>query len=319
MTSTSRGIDVSAYQPAQDWAAHKRSGLAFAFAKASEGQTSRDPKFATHVKGIKAAGLVAGAYHFAWPNQDAAKEAANYIAAVKAYAGAGFLHWLDLERYSDGRNYRGRTAEQIRAYAVAWIAAVQKAFPGQRVGIYTSADDITHGHVPAGVTLWYPAYPGQRVDTFAEAEAAARPAPSGRKPLIWQFTSTPGSGPRVDSNICYLSPSALRAWAEGDTAPSKPSTPNKPTTPKPYTPPAFPIGLAPGKSRPSAVALQRALKAAGFMPKGVKESPNYGPATQAATARFHDAHPQYRAAGNTHDVKIGPRGWAALFRLAYGK
>jgi GH25 family lysozyme M1 (1,4-beta-N-acetylmuramidase) len=313
MTGTSRGIDVSAYQPAQDWAEHKRNGLAFAFAKASEGQTTHDPKFATHIKGIAAAGLVRGAYHFAWPNQSAAREAANYIAAVKAHAGPGFLHWLDLEAYSDRRNYRGRTADQIRAYAAAWIAAVQKAFPGQRVGIYTSADDIAHGHVPAGVTLWYPAYPGQRVDTFAEAEAAARPKPSGRTVTIWQFTSTPARGPRVDSNLCYMSAAALRTWAAGGTAPSKP------TAPKPYTPPPFPKGLAPGKSTPSAVALQRAAKAAGYMPKSVKESPHYGPATKAAVIRFHTAHPQYRAAGVSKDPAIGPRGWAALFRLAYGK
>ncbi|MFD8216219.1 glycoside hydrolase family 25 protein [Streptomyces sp. NPDC059697] len=311
MTSTSRGIDVSAYQPAQDWAAHKRSGLAFAFAKASEGQISRDPKFAAHVKGIKAAGLVAGAYHFAWPNQDAAKEAANYIATVKPYAGAGFLHWLDLEAYSDRRNYRGRTAEQIRAYAVAWIVAAQKAFPGQRVGIYTSADDIAHGHVPAGATLWYPAYPGSRVDTFAEAEAAARPTPSGRKPLIWQFTSTPASGPRVDSNLCYMSASALRTWAKGDAA--------EDDKPHAYTPPAFPEGLAPGKAKPSAVTLQRALKQGGFMAKSVPESPNYGPKTQAGVIAFHNAHPQYRAAGKSKDPAIGPKGWAALHRLAYDK
>jgi GH25 family lysozyme M1 (1,4-beta-N-acetylmuramidase) len=307
MTSTCRGIDVSAYQSAQDWTALKSGGLSFAFAKASEGQTTHDPKFGAHVTGIKAAGLVAGAYHFAWPNQSAAKEAANYIAAVKAHAGPGFLHWLDLEAYSDRRNYRGRTADGIRAYAAAWIAAVQKAFPGQRVGIYTSADDIAHGHVPTGVPLWYPAYPGQRVDTFTEAEAASRPTPSGRKPLIWQFTSTPAKGPRVDSNLCYMSAAELRTWAAGDTAP------------KPYTPPPFPKGLAPGKSTPSAVALQRAAKAAGYMPKSVKESPHYGPATKAAVIRFHTAHPQYRAAGLSKDPAIGPRGWAALFRLAYGK
>lgn len=319
MTSTCRGIDVSAYQSAQDWAALKSSGLSFAFAKASEGQSTHDPKFSAHIAGIKAAGLVRGAYHFAWPNQSAAREAANYIAAVKAHAGPGFLHWLDLEAYSDRRNYRGRTADQIRAYAAAWIAAVQHAFPGQRVGIYTSADDIAHGHVPAGVPLWYPAYPGQRVDTFAEAEAASRPTPSGRKPLIWQFTSTPAKGPRVDSNLCYMSAAALRTWAAGDTEPSKPPTPSKPTTPKPYTPPAFPKGLAPGRAKPSAVTLQRALKKAGHMAKNVPESPNYGPKTQAGVIAFHNAHPQYRAAGKSKDPAIGPRGWAALFRLAYGK
>ncbi|GHF73877.1 glycoside hydrolase family 25 protein [Streptomyces thermodiastaticus] len=214
--ATCRGIDVSAYQGTQDWAAHKRAGVVFAFAKASEGQSTHDPKFATHITGIIKAGLVPGAYHFAWPNQSAAKEAANYIAAVKPYAGRGFTHWLDLERYSDGRNYSGRTATQIRAYVTTWIGAVQAAFPGQRVGVYTSASDLAAGHVPAGVPLWYPAYPGTRVDTYAEAEAAAQPRPSGRTPLIWQFTSDPDGPARIDQSIAYMSAPAFRAWAAGE-------------------------------------------------------------------------------------------------------
>jgi GH25 family lysozyme M1 (1,4-beta-N-acetylmuramidase) len=214
--ATCRGIDVSAYQATQDWGALKADGITFGFAKASEGQKSRDAKFATHIKGIKGAGLIAGAYHFAWPNQDAATEAANYIAAVKSYTGAGFLHWLDLEEYSDGRNYKGKTAAQIKAYAAAWVAAVKAAFPGQRVGIYTSASDIAAGHVPSDVPLWYPAYPGTSVDTYAEAQAHARPAPSGRTVTIWQFTSDPaGSDPKVDQNIAYMSAADFRAWAAG--------------------------------------------------------------------------------------------------------
>lgn len=208
--ATSRGIDVSAYQGAQDWAAHKKAGLAFAFAKASEGERTHDARFATHIKGIVAAGLVPGAYHFAWPNQSATTEAANYIAAVKPYARAGvFTHWLDLERMSDGRNYQGRTAAQIKAFAEAWIAAVHHAFPGQRVGVYTSASDIAAGHVPAGVPLWYPAYPWGAA-AYAKAEAATQPRPSGRAPLIWQFTSTP-----MDRSICYLSAAQLHEWAAG--------------------------------------------------------------------------------------------------------
>ncbi|WP_405994950.1 glycoside hydrolase family 25 protein [Streptomyces sp. NBC_00986] len=217
--ATCRGMDVSAYQGTQNWASLRRDGLVFAFAKASEGQHSRDAKFDTHIAGIIKAQLIPGAYHFAWPNQPVAAEAANYISAVKPYAkaGVGFTHWLDLERYSDGRNYAGRSAAQIKAWAAAWIAAVKAAFPGQAVGIYTSASDLTAGHVPAGVPLWYPAYPGTRVDTYAEAEATAQPRPSGRYPLIWQFTSDPAGAARVDQSIAYLSEAALRAWAGGDT------------------------------------------------------------------------------------------------------
>jgi len=209
--ATCRGMDVSAYQGTQDWAALRKGGLVFAFAKASEGEHSRDAKFDTHIAGIIKAGLIPGGYHFAWPTQSAAAEAANYISAVRPYAKRGFTHWLDLERYSDGRNYGSRTAAQIKTWAAAWIAAVQAAFPGQRVGIYTSASDLTAGRVPAGVPLWYPAYPWGAA-AYSKAETAAQPKPSGRAPLIWQFTSQP-----VDRSIAYLSEAALRAWAGGTT------------------------------------------------------------------------------------------------------
>lgn len=206
---TCRGLDVSTYQSPQDWAARKTEGVVFAFAKASEGQTSHDPHFDAHIRGIIAAGLVPGAYHFAWPNQDPAREATNYITAVKVYARPGFVHWLDLERYSDGRNYAGRTSAQILGWVKAWLSIVQGAFPDQRVGVYTSADDVANGHLPEGVDWWYPAYPWGAA-AYSRAEAASRPKVAGRQPLIWQFTSQP-----IDRNIAYLSTADLRAWAAG--------------------------------------------------------------------------------------------------------
>lgn len=96
-------------------------------------------------------------------------------------------------------------------------------------------------------------------------------------------------------------------------------TPSKPTTPKPYTPPAFPAGLAPGKAKPSARTLQKALKKAGFLAASVAEADNYGPQTKDAVVKFHNKHTAYRAAGVVKDPAIGPKGWAALFRLAYSK
>jgi lysozyme len=211
--TTSRGLDVSAYQGIQDWAGLAHSGLTFAFAKASEGQHSRDQRFDTHIAGIIKAGLIPGAYHYGWPTQSPAAESANYIAAVRPYARRGFIHVLDLERRTDGANYAGRSHAQIRAWAVAWITAVAAAFPGQRVGIYTSGDDIASGHLPGNEDfLWYPAYPSGAM-SHEQAEQRPQPAPSGKHPLFWQFTSTP-----VDRSLAYLSPAALRAWANGDTA-----------------------------------------------------------------------------------------------------
>ncbi|MER6334090.1 hypothetical protein ABT298_33250 [Streptomyces sp. NPDC001034] len=78
------------------------------------------------------------------------------------------------------------------------------------MGVYTSADDIAAGRAPDGVPLWYPAYPWGPA-SYQRAEAAARPAPSGRAPLIWQFTSQP-----MDRFIAYLSEAAFRTWAAGE-------------------------------------------------------------------------------------------------------
>lgn len=205
--ATSRGIDVSGYQKAQNWADHKKDGVEFAFAKASEGMHTRDKMFDTHMSGILKAGLVPGAYHFAWPNQDAHQEAANYIGAVKPYATGPFMHWLDLERYEDNRNYKGRTAAEIQTWAKTWVSLVRKAFPNNFVGVYTSGSDIQAGRFPNGVELWYPAYPVQG-SSYERAENAGRPNASGIKPLIWQFTSKP-----LDRNIAYVSAKELRAMA----------------------------------------------------------------------------------------------------------
>ena len=87
--------------------------------------------------------------------------------------------------------------------------------------------------------------------------------------------------------------------------------------PPPYVPPPFPTGLAPDKSVPSAKPLQQALKDAEYMLETVVASDNYGPKTQDAVVKFHNDNPTFRAAGVTRDVKIGPKGWEHLHRLAY--
>lgn len=71
----------------------------------------------------------------------------------------------------------------------------------------------------------------------------------------------------------------------------------------------------PGHTSPSAVPLQKELKRGGYMASSVVENANYGPLTQAAVAKFHNAHTEFRSAGVSHDVKIGPKGWAFLLGL----
>ncbi|MFK0015815.1 CHAP domain-containing protein [Streptomyces sp. NPDC091027] len=84
-----------------------------------------------------------------------------------------------------------------------------------------------------------------------------------------------------------------------------------------YSPPAFPKGLAPNRSVPSAKPLQRALKATRWLGNDVELSDNYGPQTQKAVAGFNRKHGMNNA-GVSYDPAIGPKGWALLFKLAYG-
>jgi GH25 family lysozyme M1 (1,4-beta-N-acetylmuramidase) len=210
----SYAVDVSSHQGShQSW---RSFGVHMGIAKASEGRHSRDEWFVRHLADIRAAGLVPGAYHFAWPNQDVSLEAANYVAAVRPVNGRDLVHILDLEPYPDGaKNYVGRSDAQIKAWANAWVAAVRKAFPGQRVLAYTPRDAYTR-HFPAGTDgYWYPAYPVQG-RSFATAGKLDRPSVGGRPVWGWQFTSVP-----LDRTVIYMSPDALRTWAAGDITPQK--------------------------------------------------------------------------------------------------
>jgi len=89
--------------------------------------------------------------------------------------------------------------------------------------------------------------------------------------------------------------------------------------PKPvYKPPPFPTGIRPNDSSPCAVTLQRALKKKGYMASSISENCNYGPQTQKAVAKFHNANPQFKSVGVSYDPRIGPKGWYHLFMEAYG-
>lgn len=98
------------------------------------------------------------------------------------------------------------------------------------------------------------------------------------------------------------------------TVPPKPGLPSTGDAPSAGYVPPFPAGLKPGSSKPSAVTLQRQLKKAGFMPKNIKESANYGPQTQKAVIAFHRYHPAYRSTGVVSDPAIGIQGWIYLFQ-----
>lgn len=60
----SKGIDVSHYQGAIDWAKARAAGIVFAYIKSSEGAATEDSLFRQNWTNAKQAGVLRGAYHF---------------------------------------------------------------------------------------------------------------------------------------------------------------------------------------------------------------------------------------------------------------
>src|SRR5262245_1766628 len=61
--ATVKGVDVSVYQGNINWAMAKAAGIAFAIARVSDGMFM-DTKFDQNWSGMKANGIVRGAYQF---------------------------------------------------------------------------------------------------------------------------------------------------------------------------------------------------------------------------------------------------------------
>lgn len=113
------GVDVSGHQTiSQVQTLAKDASVAFVLAKASEGQSWKSADY-----GLQRAELgskIFGAYHFAWPNQDPAVEAGNFLTAAALKSGE--LAALDLERATAGESWVTRVR-----YAVAWLERVSGA------------------------------------------------------------------------------------------------------------------------------------------------------------------------------------------------
>ena len=129
---TVRGVDVSA--EAVDWQAFAAGGWVFAIAKASEGVTFVESRFATNWKGMKAAGIVRGAYCFFHSSPDDPVAEADFFVDTVDQAGGfepGDFAALDLETLDSN------PADLVAADALAWLQRV-KDRTGITPIIYTS-------------------------------------------------------------------------------------------------------------------------------------------------------------------------------------
>src|SRR5258706_9107166 len=120
------GIDVSHYQGDVRWSDVAQSDVKFAFAKATENNTSVDALFQKNWRGIQEAGLYRGAYHFGRPGGDPETQAAHFHAAV------GALSFRDLPPVLDIEVADGHDAQHVLSWARAFLDKAEQLF-GRRL------------------------------------------------------------------------------------------------------------------------------------------------------------------------------------------
>ena len=183
-----QGIDVSHYQGTVSWPQVRQAGIEFAFAKATDGLTWTDPQFAVNWPGMKAAGVLRGAYHFFEPADDAAAQAQFFLDTVQLAAG-DLPPALDVET-------AGSSAAALWQGVETWLQTVAAA-TGAQPFLYVDPTFAAEYAIPASLA----AYPLWIADYGVDQPTL----PVGWSSwLIWQHSESgtvPGVAVSVDLDL----------------------------------------------------------------------------------------------------------------------
>ena len=200
------GIDVARYQGTIDWRAVRRSGVSFAYIKATEGGDVLDPKFQENWRNASRAGLPRGAYHFYYFCRSAEEQARWFIQNVPRDPQA-LPPVLDMEWNPFSPTCTTRPpAAVVRSEAQIFVRMIEQHY-GKRPVIYTALDffeDTYVGRVRR-VDFWLRSVAGEPHQTYP-----------GQPWTIWQYTGTgsvPGVNGPVDINVFRGSSEDFAAWA----------------------------------------------------------------------------------------------------------
>lgn len=129
------GVDVSHHNGSVDWSQVARSGIAFAWLKASEGGDVRDSRFRSHAAEAHAAGVRVGAYHFFTFCRAGADQAENFLAVV-GETPLALPPAVDVEFVGNCR--KPPSPAQIRRELETWLSLVEPKLG--RAVVYTTPD-----------------------------------------------------------------------------------------------------------------------------------------------------------------------------------
>ncbi|GAB2829040.1 lysozyme [Streptomyces daliensis] len=210
LAATVEGVDVSSHQGNVNWSSLWSSGVKWAYVKATEGTSYKNPYFTQQYNGSYNIGMIRGAYHFALPNNSSGASQANYFATNGggwSKDGKTLPGVLDIEYNPYGATCYGLSQSAM----VSWIrdfTTTYKARTGRDAVIYTTTNwwsQCTGNNSSFGSTnpLWIARY---------ASSPGTLPAGWGFY-TFWQYTS---SGPIVgDHNVFNGAYDRLKVLANG--------------------------------------------------------------------------------------------------------
>lgn len=230
-----QGLDVSSHQGNVDWQTQWNMGAKFAYVKATEALSYKNPNFGQQYNGSYNTGMIRGAYHFAIPNISNAQSQADYF----VNNGGGWSAdaktlppLLDIE-YNPYPELGNTCYNMSQQQMVDWIwvfSERMKERTGRAPAIYTTTD------------WWYrctgnsPSFSDNplHIANYNTVGAGTLPA-SWSFYSIWQYSS---QGPFAgDSNQWNGSYDGLQRFAKG--GPLEPTPPPAPApAPEPTPAPA---------------------------------------------------------------------------------
>ena len=202
-----QGVDVSHWDGDIDWDRVADDDIQFAYVKATQGTTFRDPKFADMYDGARDAGLIRGSYHFAEPDSsDGASQADFFVDNGGDWAPDGYTlpGALDIEWNPDpdGTDCYGLSKSEM-AFWIHDFVDEYEGLTGRTPAIY------------CGQTWWGECV-GSGDYSASPLWVASWDDPAPNLPLgwtdhdIWQYGATTVDGIDVDSDINVFNGSHAR-------------------------------------------------------------------------------------------------------------
>ncbi|WP_404320437.1 GH25 family lysozyme [Arthrobacter luteolus] len=214
-----QGMDVSSHQPSVNWNRAWNQGARFAYVKATESTTYKNPRFASQHSGAGSVGMYRGAYHFAIPTRDSSGAAqANYFVnngGGWTADGRTLPPLLDIE-YNPYPELGNTCYNFSAAQMVSWIrdfSNTVKARTGRLPMIYTTADWWNRCTGNSTAFADHPLH----IARYSTAGPGSMPA-GWSTYNIWQYSST---GPfEGDSNVFNGNADVLDAFVRNVPVPA---------------------------------------------------------------------------------------------------